>query len=189
MTESKVSLGSVLLSEAVIEARVAELAEQISAEYAGIENLYCIGILKGAFIFLADLTRRLTIPHTVDFMAVSSYGRKGAVSGEMRLIMDLRQPVEDMHVLLVEDIVDSGKTLRYLQELLRSRNPASLRSCAFVQKRRDRRAAPVDYLGFEIPDVWVVGYGLDFSERYRTLPYVSELERSGRDGAPLASTA
>lgn len=179
MTESEVSLGKELLSQEVIEARVAALAKQISADYAGTENLYCVGILKGAFIFLADLARRLTIPHTVDFMAVSSYGRKGAVSGEMRLIMDLREPLEDRHVLLVEDIVDSGKTLRYLQDLLRSRNPASLRSCAFVQKRRDGPVAPVDYLGFEIPDVWVVGYGLDYAERLRTLPYVAELERRG----------
>jgi hypoxanthine phosphoribosyltransferase len=164
-----------LLTEDEIRQRVAGMAAEISADYAGSERFYLVGILKGAFIFMADLARALTIPHTVDFMAVSSYDRKGAVSGELRLIMDLREPLEGADVLIVEDIVDSGKTLHYLVEILRSRGPASLRTCAFVQKRREHTLYPVDYLGFQIPDVWVVGYGLDFAERYRTLPYVAEL--------------
>ena len=175
MAGASYSLGRTLLTEDEIRQRVMGMAAEISADYAASERLYLVGILKGAFIFMADLARALTIPHTVDFMAVSSYGRKGAVSGELRLIMDLREPLEGADVLIVEDIVDSGKTLHYLVEILRSRNPASLKTCAFVQKKREQTAYPVDYLGFQIPDVWVVGYGLDFAERYRTLPYVAEL--------------
>lgn len=178
MAGASYSLGRMLLTEDEIQQRVAGMAAEISADYAASERLYLVGILKGAFIFMADLARALTIPHTVDFMAVSSYGRKGAVSGELRLIMDLREPLEGADVLIVEDIVDSGKTLHYLVEILRSRGPASLRTCAFVQKKREQTAYPVDYLGFQIPDVWVVGYGLDFAERYRTLPYVAELIRT-----------
>ena len=170
-------LAKVLVEEEIIQMRVAELAAQISADYAASRHLYLIGILKGSFLFLADLARRLTIPHTVDFMAVSSYGRKGSTSGEVRLLMDLREPVTGADLLIVEDIVDSGKTLHYLYDILGGRQPASLKTCAFVQKEREHIAFAVDYLGFTIPDVWVVGYGLDYSERFRTLPYVAELKR------------
>jgi len=175
MTDLHPDLSRVLISEEAIRERVNELAARLSTDYADAGHLYLVGILKGSFLFLADLARRLTIPHTVDFMAVTSYGRKGAKSGEVRLLMDLREPVTDANVLIVEDIVDSGKTLQYLYDNIGGRQPASLKTCAFVQKERDHLAVPVHYLGFTIPDVWVVGYGLDFAERFRTLPYVAEL--------------
>ncbi len=175
MTYYKGDLSRILINEESIEARVNELAAQLSSDYAESGHLYLVGILKGSFLFLADLSRRLSVRHTVDFMAVSSYGRKGAKSGEVRLLMDLREPVTGADVLIVEDIVDSGKTLHYLYDTLEGRQPASLKTCVFVQKERDHLPVQVDYLGFNIPDVWVVGYGLDFAERYRTLPFVAEL--------------
>lgn len=173
----------VLLDEEEIRARVRELAEKISADYAqaGAESLVLVGVLKGAFIFLADLARQLSVPHHVDFIALSSYNR-GATSGEVRLIMDSRINVAGRHVLIVEDIVDTGNTLDYLQRTFRARHPASLRSVVFLSKP-DRREVevPIDYLGFEIPDVWVVGYGLDFDDRFRTLPYIGALKQKVYD--------
>ncbi len=168
-------LARVLISQEDIQSRVRELAEKISENYSQVERLYIIGILKGAFIFLADLTRLLRIPHIVDFMALSSYG-KSTRSGAVRILMDLREPIEGQHVLVVEDIVDSGQTLGYLLQVLRGRNPASIHTCALVRKKRPGVVIPIDYLGFEIPDVWVVGYGLDYADRFRTLPYVAELK-------------
>ena len=167
----------VIVSQEEIQSRVVELAAQISADYAENGQLVVVGILKGAFIFLSDLTRRLTVPHRVDFMALSSYGQTATASGAVRIIMDLRVNVEARHVLVVEDIVDTGYTLHYLLNVLRTRNPASLRSCVLLSKP-DRRQVdvPVDYLGFEIPDVWVVGYGLDYAEIHRTLPYIGALK-------------
>jgi hypoxanthine phosphoribosyltransferase len=166
----------VIMSQEEIKARVSELAAQISADYADNGQLVVVGILKGAFIFLSDLTRRLTVPHRVDFMALSSYGQ-ATTSGAVRIIMDLRVNVETRHVLVVEDIVDTGYTLHYLLNVLRTRNPASLRSCVLLSKP-DRRQVdvPMDYVGFEIPDVWVVGYGLDYAESHRTLPYIGALK-------------
>ena len=169
-------LARVLISPEQIQQRVKELAEQISRDYIQISRLYIVGILKGAFILLADLTRELSVPHTVDFMALSSYG-KTTESGAVRILMDLREPVEGQHVLIVEDIVDTGHTLRYLYHILNGRQPASLHTCVLVRKQRQNLDFPLDYLGFEIPDVWVVGYGLDYADRYRTLPYVAELKR------------
>ncbi len=166
----------ILIPSDQISLRVRELAEQISKDYHGIERLYIVGILKGAFIFLADLTRQLSVPHVVDFMALSSYG-KTTKSGEVRIIMDLREPIDGEHVLIVEDIVDTGHTLTYLYNVLKERNPASLHTCVLVRKQRANQHVPIDYLGFDIPDVWVVGYGLDYADRYRTLPYVAELKR------------
>lgn len=166
----------ILVTKEQIEQRVAELAQQINQDYASVERLYIIGILKGAFIFLADLTRHLLIPHTVDFMALSSYG-KTTVSGAVRILMDVREPLEGQHVLIVEDIVDSGHTLNYLTHLIHNRRPASLRTCVLVRKQRNGVDVNVDYLGFTIPDVWVVGYGLDYADRFRTLPFVAELKR------------
>ena len=166
----------ILISQQTIQARVKELAGQINQEYASVESVYLVGILKGAFIFLADLARQLSIPHTVDFMALSSYG-KTTSSGAVRILMDLREPIEGQHVLVVEDIVDSGHTLHYLFQVLRGRNPASLRSCVLVRKERGEVNFPIDYLGFDIPDVWVVGYGLDLADQYRTLPYIAEIRR------------
>lgn len=168
-------LSRILISREDIQSRVRELAEKISNDYSQVDRLYMVGILKGAFIFMADLTRYLSVPHIVDFMALSSYG-KTTTSGAVRILMDLREPIEGQHVLVVEDIVDSGHTLHYLHQILGGRNPASLRTCALVRKKRDNISVPVDYLGFDIPDVWVVGYGLDYADRYRTLPYVAELK-------------
>ncbi len=170
-------LARILISSDQIQSRVEALAEQLTADYSQDDQLYMVGILKGAFIFLADLTRQLTIPHIVDFMALSSYG-KTTTSGAVRILMDLREPIESRHVLIVEDILDSGKTLNYLQRILNDRRPASLRTCVLVRKKRAHLDIQVDYLGFEIPDVWVVGYGLDFADKHRTLPYIAELKRS-----------
>lgn len=167
---------SVIVSEAEIQAQVGKLAAQISTDYTGDSQLVTVGILKGAFIFLADLTRRLTVPHRVDFMALSSYGQTATTTGAVRIIMDLRVNVEGRHVLVVEDIIDSGYTLHYLLDVLHTRNPASLRSCVLLSKPERRQVdVTVDYLGFEIPDVWVVGYGLDYAEIHRTLPYIGAL--------------
>ena len=168
-------LARVLVSSEAIEQRVKEMAAEIERDYQHVERIYLVGILKGAFIFMADLTRQLNIPHVVDFMALSSYG-KSTESGAVRILMDLRDPIEGQHVIIVEDIVDTGHTLRYLHQILQGRRPASLKTCALVRKIRERVEVPVDYLGFDIPDVWVVGYGLDYADRYRTLPYVAELK-------------
>ncbi|GAB4257448.1 MAG: hypoxanthine phosphoribosyltransferase [Deferrisomatales bacterium] len=170
-----------LLSETEIAARVEALARRISADYRQAGELMLVGVLKGSFIFLADLSRKLTIPRRVDFVALSTYPGESTQPGAVRTVMDLRQDIAGRHVLVVEDIVDTGHTLRYLLRLLEARGPASLRTCVLVRKRRQGPATeevPVDYLGFEIPDRWVVGYGLDWSERYRTLPYIALLEEA-----------
>lgn len=178
MTELHPDLARVLIDERTIKQRVAELAAQMSKEYADVENLYLVGILKGAFIFMADLCRHLTIPHVVDFMALSSYGTKGARSGAVRIMMDLRADIQGKHVLIVEDIVDTGNTLDYLYQVLGSRGPASLHTCVLTRKRSENLSTIIDYLGFEIPDVWVVGYGLDFAEKHRTWPFIAELKQN-----------
>jgi hypoxanthine phosphoribosyltransferase len=167
----------VLISEAQIRARVAELGATISDDYRNAGEVMLVGILKGSFIFLADLSRVLTIPRRVDFLSISSYGMRGVRAGALRLILDLREPVRNRHVLIVEDIVDTGHTLAYLQEMLAARHPASLKTCTLVTKpsRREREVA-LDYVGFEIPDAWVVGYGLDYKDRYRTLPYIGTID-------------
>jgi len=166
----------ILIDEATIQRRVQELAAQITGDYAGVDELLLVGILKGAFIFLADISRRLEIPHVVDFMALSAYGASAAATGAVRIIMDLRQAIEGKHVMIVEDIVDTGLTLDYLYKTLESRRPASLRSCVLLDKTSRRKVdVPINYLGFQIPDVWVVGYGLDYADRHRTLPYIGVL--------------
>ena len=168
---------AVLIAEADIENRVAELAAEISRDYADKGDIILVGVLKGAFIFLADLSRRLTIPRTIEFIAVSSYPDSDVSSGAVRLVMDVRGNIEDRHVLIVEDIVDTGHTLSYLTELLESHRPASIRSCALVRKaERAEVDVEVDYLGFDIGDEWVVGYGLDYAEHDRTLPYIGVVE-------------
>jgi hypoxanthine phosphoribosyltransferase len=171
-----------LMSEAVIEARVAQLAARIDRDYAGAGELVLIGVLKGSFIFLSDLARRLSIPHRVEFIAVSSYGARESEQPEaVRLLMDVRHDVGGDHVLLVEDIVDTGHTLAYLKRLLEARSPASLKTCTLLHKPdRTEEYVELDYLGFTIPDVWVVGYGLDYAEQYRTLPYIAELPEAMR---------
>ena len=176
MRENHPDLARIIISEEDIQARVKELAKKISKDYADAERIYLIGILKGAFIFMADLCRQLSIPHVVDFMAVSSYGKSATSSGAVRVILDLRDLIENEHVIIVEDIVDTGLTLSYLYHTLQGRNPASLKTCVLAIKDRDSLDVPIDYLGFQIPDVWVVGYGLDYAETHRTLPFVAELK-------------
>jgi hypoxanthine phosphoribosyltransferase len=166
-----------LMSADVISARVDQLAARIDRDYSDADELVLIGVLKGSFIFLSDLSRKLTIPHRIEFIAVSSYGDRESEDPEsVRLVMDLRHAIVGKHVMLVEDIVDTGHTLAYLVRLLETRRPASLTTCTLLHKPdRTERHVELDYLGFTIPDVWVVGYGLDYAERYRTLPYIAEL--------------
>jgi hypoxanthine phosphoribosyltransferase len=175
-------LKRVIISTQDIQIRVQEIAHQITSDFSEVKRIYLVGILKGAFIFLADLTRHLTIPHTVDFMAVSSYG-KSSSSGAVRILMDLREPIEGEHVIIVEDILDTGNTLSYLYRTLKDRNPASLHTCVLTYKKRPgiKPDVPMDYIGFEIPDVWVVGYGLDYADKYRTLPFIAELKQDSED--------
>ncbi len=167
----------VLIDADTIQRRVDELARKINKEYAGIEeSLILVGVLKGSFIFLADLCRKLTVPHVVDFISLSSYGASSKVTGNVRLIMDTRENLENRHVLIVEDILDSGYTLNYLCRNFTARKPASLKTVVLLDKPERRKVeATLDYIGFQIPDVWVVGYGLDYAERYRTLPYIAEM--------------
>jgi len=168
---------SVLISEEAIQARVAELAHRISTDYSHVEELLLVGILRGSFIFLADLSRRLTIPRRIDFMALASYGHTTTTTGAVRLIMDLRSDIAQTHVLIVEDIVDTGCTLDFLISALRPRKPASLRTCSLLRKpSRLTKNVQIDYLGFDIPNAWVVGYGLDYADAYRALPYIGIVE-------------
>ncbi|MBP5788600.1 MAG: hypoxanthine phosphoribosyltransferase [Kiritimatiellae bacterium] len=169
-------LTRVLIDRETIARRVREIAGKIDRDYAGGgKPLLLVGVLKGAFLFLADLCRELTVPHVVDFIAVSSYGDSVETTGNVRLLMDTRENQAGRDVLIVEDIVDSGYTLGYLERLFRTRGARSVRSCVLLDKP-SRRVAEVDiaYKGFEVPDAWVVGYGLDVGERYRTLPYIAE---------------
>jgi hypoxanthine phosphoribosyltransferase len=168
-------LARVIITTEDIQTRVRELATQISDDYKNVQRVYIIGILKGAFIFMADLCRELSIPHIVDFMAVSSYG-KTTTTGAVRLLMDLREPIEGQHAIIIEDIADSGHTLSYLYHVLQGRNPASLKTCVLLRKKRQGFSIPIDYLGFDIPDAWVVGYGLDYADTHRTLPFIAELK-------------
>jgi len=170
---------AILFPKAVIEGRVRELAEQISSDYVGRE-LLIVGILNGAFIFMADLIRGLDVPCRVDFIRAASYGCGSVSTGEVRITKDLETPITGRDVLVVEDIIDTGLTLSRLVEVLRERRPASLRVCAFLDKT-DRRRVPfaADYVGFSIPDRFVVGYGLDYNEKFRFLPDVCVLEDIG----------
>jgi hypoxanthine phosphoribosyltransferase len=175
----------VLLDEERVKAGVAELAARLSADYQG-RDLLLVGVLKGAVVLMADLSRALTIPHQVDFIATSSYGSATETSGVVRLLKDLDHEIEGRHVVLVEDIVDSGLTLEYLLATLRPRRPASLEVCVLLCKPDELRVeVPVKYKAFDIPSVFVVGYGLDYAERYRNLPFVGTLRREvyERNGA------
>lgn len=165
----------ILLSEGEIRTRVAEMGKQISLDYAG-KELLVVGILKGAMIFLADLVRNITVPTYFDFISVSSYGASSESSGAVRILKDLDYGIEGRHILIVEDIVDTGLTLNYLVENLKSRDPAGIKICTLLDKP-SRRVEPVgiDYNGFTIPDEFVVGYGLDYNERYRNFPYIMVL--------------
>jgi hypoxanthine phosphoribosyltransferase len=166
----------ILLSEEQISAKVAELGAKITADYAGC-SLVVVCILKGAVLFTGDLIRHIKLPLSVDFMAISSYGMETKSSGVVRILKDLDASVEGRHVLVVEDIVDSGLTLKYLEENLRSRRPASLAICALLDKATRRKIeVKLDYRGFVIPDEFVVGYGLDYAEKYRNLPFIGVLK-------------
>ncbi|MBC7342133.1 MAG: hypoxanthine phosphoribosyltransferase [Clostridia bacterium] len=166
----------ILIGAEEIQKKVAELGQKITEDYLG-KDLLVVGILKGAIIFLSDLVRHINIPLTLDFVAVTSYGTSTSSSGVVRILKDLDTPVEGRHVLIVEDIVDTGLTLRYLVRTLQARRPASIRTCTFLDKpsRRTVKMHP-DYNGFEIPDVFVVGYGLDYAEKYRHLPFLAVLK-------------
>ncbi len=167
---------AVLFSEDMIQERVRELGCLISADYSDVEELVLIGVLRGCYIFLADLSRCLKIPRRIDFIAVSSYGHK-TTPGTLRLIMDTRTDIAGKHVLIIEDIVDTGQTLHYLLDMLGTRKPASLKTCTLLRKPdRLEKDVHIDYLGFDIPDLWVVGYGLDYADRYRALPYIGFVE-------------
>jgi len=166
----------VLISEQEIQDTIVRLGEQITKDYEGEDNLLLIGVLKGAFVVMADLSRHVRLPVEFDFMAVSSYGAATKTSGVVRILKDLDHEIEGRNVLLVEDIVDSGLTLSYLLKNLRTRRPKSLEVCALMQKTEVQQV-PLDirYRGFEIPPVFVIGYGLDYGERFRNLPYVATL--------------
>jgi hypoxanthine phosphoribosyltransferase len=169
------AVGEILIDAGALNARIGELGEEISAHYTG-QDLLLIGVLKGAVFFMADLMRHLTVPCEVDFMAISSYGAQTDSSGVVRILKDLDINIEGRNVLVVEDIIDSGLTLSYLMRNLESREPASLEICALLTKPARREIeVPVRWIGFEIPNRFVIGYGLDFAERYRNLPYVGVL--------------
>ncbi|MDD4011354.1 MAG: hypoxanthine phosphoribosyltransferase [Sphaerochaetaceae bacterium] len=171
-------LKGVLIDADTIARRVSELALQINSDYQGIkEPLILVGVLKGSFIFLSDLCRKLTVPHVIDFISVSSYGKASQSTGNVRLLMDTRENQAGHHVLIVEDILDSGYTLDYLKRNFTTREPKSVKTIVLLDKP-ERHVVPVqlDYVGFTVPDVWVVGYGLDYAETYRTLPYIAELD-------------
>lgn len=169
---------SILYSEEQLRQRVRELGAQITADYAGKEPVLA-SVLRGSYIFMADLTRAIDLSVTVDFMAVSSYGAGTKSSGQVEIKKDLSDSIEGRDLIIVEDILDSGNTLFYLMEILKARKPASIRICTLMDKP-DRRTQPIvaDYVGFTIPDAFVVGYGLDYDEKYRNLPYVGILKPS-----------
>ncbi len=177
MTQAELArgVGEVLIDQQSLQSRIGELGAEISVDYAG-RDLLLVGVLKGAVFFMADLMRELTVPCEIDFMAISSYGAATDSSGVVRILKDLDINIADRDVLVVEDIIDSGLTLSYLMRNLRARKPASLEICALLTKPERREIdVPVRYIGFEIPNRFVIGYGLDFAERYRNLPYVAVL--------------
>jgi hypoxanthine phosphoribosyltransferase len=177
-TELEAAVGEVLIEEGDLQRRIAELGRELSADYAG-RDLLLVGVLKGAVFFMADLMRHITVPCEVDFMAISSYGAATDSSGIVRILKDLDLNIEGRDVLVVEDIIDSGLTLSYLMRNLEAREPATLEICALLTKPERREIeVPVRYVGFEIPNRFVIGYGLDFGERYRNLPYVGVLDPS-----------
>ncbi len=167
----------VLLSEEEVNTRISQVAAQISKDYEG-KAVHLICILKGGVFFTCELAKRLTVPVSLDFMSVSSYGDDTKSSGVVRIVKDLDEPLTDLNVLIVEDIIDSGRTLSYLMEVLKQRGPASIRLCTLLDKpeRRVKKQVKVDYTCFTIPDEFVVGYGLDYAQKYRNLPYIGVVE-------------
>lgn len=172
----KTGLDEILINEGQIKEKISELGYKISRDYEG-KNLLVVGLLRGAVVFMADLVRAISIPIEFDFIAVSSYGAATKTSGVVRILKDLDEEIENRHVLLIEDIVDTGLTLNYLLKNLHSRKPKSLEVCALLVKQKEKQTLPfIKYIGFTIPDQFVVGYGLDYIEKYRNLPYVSVLK-------------
>src|SRR2546427_5939607 len=171
-------IAEILLTEEEIQAKVIELGQQITRDYRD-KNLLLLGTLKGAVPFIGDLARAIALPLEIDYMAISSYGNSRQSSGVVRILKDLEGPIEQKHILIVEDIVDSGLTLHYLTDVLRQRKPVSLRICQLLDKGRERiKPVKLDYTGFQIPNQFVVGYGLDYAQRYRNLPYIGILKPS-----------
>jgi hypoxanthine phosphoribosyltransferase len=171
-------ISEVLISEEQLRAKVAELGTQITRDYKD-KYLLLLGTLKGAVPFIADLSRSINMPLEIDYMAVASYGDATHSSGVVRILKDLEGPIDQKHLLIIEDIIDSGLTLHYLVDMLKRRNPLSIRICTLLDKERERlRAVDIDYVGFRIPDKFVVGYGLDYAQRYRNLPYIGILKPS-----------
>lgn len=170
-----------LLSEEEVDARIQAIGSQISQDYAG-RQVHLVCVLKGGSFFLCELAKRITVPVSIDFMSVSSYGKDTQSSGVVKIVKDLDESIKDKDVIVVEDIVDSGRTLSYLMEMLGGRNPASLRLCTLLDKP-DRRVVDVDvhYTGFQIPDEFVVGYGLDYDQKYRNLPYIGVVEFDNKE--------
>jgi hypoxanthine phosphoribosyltransferase len=166
----------VLYSREAVQKRIAEIAAQIQNDHQG-KELVLVGVLKGAFMFVADLARQIDLPLSIDFVGLSSYGEATESSGVVKITSDLTRPIEGKHVVVVEDIIDTGLTMRYLLDNLATRRPASVKICTLLQKpSRSRTRIPIDYLGFTVPDLFVVGYGLDAGERYRNLPFIGVLK-------------
>ena len=176
MQDYREYLDEILIDEGKLQERIAELGKEISRDYQN-ENLHLICILRGGIIFLSDLMRNITVPNTVDFMAVSSYGVTRQSTGQVRITLDLKDDIQDQHVLLVEDIVDSGYTIASVLEFLKTRHPKSLRVCTLLNKPERREVeVPIDYCGFVIPNKFVFGYGLDMDEYYRNLPFIASVD-------------
>ncbi|MBP1757013.1 MAG: hprT [Firmicutes bacterium] len=168
---------TILLNESVLATRIHELGEEISKDYAG-EEVMLVGILKGASVFMSDLIRQISIPAYIDYMVVSSYGNSAETSGVVRIIKDLEDNIEGKNIIIVEDIIDTGLTLAYLKHNLLSRHPKSLKICTLLDKpARREKEITVDYMGFEVPDEFIIGYGIDYAEKYRNLPFIGILKR------------
>lgn len=181
-------INHVLVSEQQLQEKIAQVGRQLTQDYAG-KDLMLVGVLKGAIMFIVDLARAIELPLTLDFMAVASYGTSTETSGIVRILKDLDSSIEGKHVLIVEDIIDSGLTLNYILETLHTRNPASLRVCSLLSKPARRHVeVPIDYICFEIPDEFVVGYGLDYNQIYRNLPFVGVLKPELYNHPPDAGT-
>ncbi|MEZ4599431.1 MAG: hypoxanthine phosphoribosyltransferase [Syntrophotaleaceae bacterium] len=171
------TLPEVLFDEVRIRQRVEELALEISGDYAEVDELILVGVLRGCYIFLADLSRLLTVSRRIDFISVSSYGNSTVSTGAVRMVLDLRLDIRGKHVLIVDDILDSGYTMQYLVKLFLARQPASLKTCALLHKQgRQKVDITLDYRGFDIADIWVVGYGLDCGDKFRALPYIGRVD-------------